>query len=79
MSCGVGHRHSSDPTLLWLWQRLAAVATIRPLAWETPYAMTAALKRQKTGKTNKQTKKTQKPSGLKGVLKVIQFNSFILL
>ena len=38
MSCGVGHRHVSDPTLLWLWYRLAAVALIRPLAWEAPYA-----------------------------------------
>ena len=67
MSCGVGHRHSSDPTLLWLWQRLAAVATIRPLAWETPYAMTAALKRQKTGKTNKQ--KNPKTVRAKGGIK----------
>ena len=28
MSCGVGHRHGSDPALLWLWHRLAAVAHI---------------------------------------------------
>ena len=26
MSCSVGHRHSSDLALLWLWHRLAAVA-----------------------------------------------------
>ena len=26
-----GHRHGSDPTLLWLWCRLAAVAPIRHL------------------------------------------------
>ena len=25
-----------DPTLLWLWHRLAATAPIRPLAWEPP-------------------------------------------
>ena len=37
MSCGVGHRHSSDPAMLWLWHRPAAVASIRPLAWEPPY------------------------------------------
>ena len=30
MSCGVGHRHSSDPKLLWLWCGLAAVTPIRP-------------------------------------------------
>ena len=29
----VDPRLSSDPTLLWLWHRLAAVALIRPLAW----------------------------------------------
>ena len=39
MSCGVGCRRSLDPELLWLWYRLAAVALIRPLAWEPPYAM----------------------------------------
>ena len=31
-----------DPTLLWLWCRLAAPALIRPLAWEPPYAAGAA-------------------------------------
>ena len=44
MSCGVGHRCDSDPTLLWLWQRPAAVALIRPLAWEPPNAAGATLK-----------------------------------
>ena len=34
VSCGVGHRHSSDPALLWLWRRLEATALIRPQAWE---------------------------------------------
>ena len=47
MSYGVGRRHSSDPLLLWLWHRLAAVALIGPLAWEPPYAACVALKRQK--------------------------------
>ena len=46
MSCGVGHRHSSEPELLWLWGGPAAAAPIRPLAWERPYAMGAALKRK---------------------------------
>ena len=36
-----------DPVLLWLWCRLAPAALIGPLAWEPPYAMGAALKRQK--------------------------------
>ena len=47
MSCGVGHRCSSDSTLLWLRCRLAAAAPIRPLTWEPPYAMGGALKRPK--------------------------------
>ena len=48
MNCGVGHGHSLDPELLWLWCRLAATVPIGPLAWEPPYAMGAALKRQTT-------------------------------
>ena len=35
-----------DPVLLWLWCRPAAVAPIRPLAWEPPHAAGVALKRQ---------------------------------
>ena len=46
-SCGAGCRHGSNPELLWLWCRPAAVAPIRPLAWELPYAVSAALKRKK--------------------------------
>ena len=45
MGCGVGHRYGSDLAWLWLWCRPAAVALIRPLAWEPPYASGAALKR----------------------------------
>ena len=39
VSCGVGCRHGSDPVLLWLWHRPVATAPIRPLAWDSPYAM----------------------------------------
>ena len=39
-----------DLALLWLWCRPAATAPIRSLAWEPPYAVGAALKRQKTEK-----------------------------
>ena len=46
MSCGVGRRHGSDLVFLWLWHRPSAVALIRPLAWESPYAKGVALKRQ---------------------------------
>ena len=47
MSCGVGHRCSSDLVLLWLWYRPAATALIQPIAWELLYAMSTAIKRQK--------------------------------
>ena len=45
---GVGRRHGPDIALLWLWRRPAATAPIRPLAWETPYAVGVALRGQKT-------------------------------
>ena len=35
MSCGVGHRRSSDLALMWLWHTLAAVALIRPPSLKT--------------------------------------------
>ena len=53
MSCGVGHRRGLDPTLLWLWCRPTAPAPIQPQAWEPPYAMNAALKRQKEKRKEK--------------------------
>ena len=58
MSCGVGHRHSLDPMLLWLWHRPAATAPIRSLSWEPPYAEGAALEKGK--KTKKKKKKEKK-------------------
>ena len=36
-----------DPALLWLWCRPAAIAQIRPLAWEIPCATGVALKKKK--------------------------------
>ena len=67
VSCGVGGRHSLDPTLLWLWHRLAAVVLSQPLAWELPCALGAPknkqTKKQKTKKTPPKTQnKTKKPS-----------------
>ena len=57
MSCGVGCGRGSGLALPWLWWRPAAVAMIRPLAWEPPHAASAALKRQKTKKQKTKTKK----------------------
>ena len=39
-----------DPELLWLWCRPAAIAPIRPLTWEFPYAASMALKKAKKKK-----------------------------
>ena len=70
VNCGVGLRNSSDPTLLWLWHRPAAVAPIQPLAWKPPHAAGVALKRQK--KTHQKTKKQKTKLLLIGMLKDIQ-------
>ena len=53
VSCGVGCKRSSDLVLLWLSCRPAAVAPIRTLVWELPYATGAALKKQKSEKPKK--------------------------
>ena len=55
MSCDVVHRRGSDPELLWLWNRSAATALIRPLAWEPPGAMGVAL--EKTEKKKREREK----------------------
>ena len=52
MSCGVGHRLSSDAMLLWLWCRPAAVALIQPLAWEISYASDVTLRKQQQQQQN---------------------------
>ena len=45
MSFGAGHRCGWNLALLWCW--LADTAPIQPLAWEPPYVVGSALKRQK--------------------------------
>ena len=52
MSCGVGGRRGSESVWLWLWRRPAAIAPIRALAWETPYAASVALKKKPKKKTD---------------------------
>ena len=47
MNCGVGCRRGPNPALLWLWCRPVAMAPIRSLAWEPPYAPGAALEKAK--------------------------------
>ena len=53
---GVAVRCSSDPDWLWLWHRLVAIALMQPLAWECPYAIGVALKKQKAKKKKKKRK-----------------------
>ena len=57
MSCAVDRKRASY--LVWLWRRLVATAPIRPPAWESPYAASAALKRQKPKKKLKKIKFTK--------------------
>ena len=60
MSCGVDLGGSWDIELLWLWHRLEATALIAPLAWEPPYPVSVALKRQKTKERKKENLLDQK-------------------
>ena len=66
MSCGVGHRHGSDPALLWLWRRPEATDPIRPLAWEPSYVTGAALEMAKRQKKNNNNIFKEFPSWLRG-------------
>ena len=50
MSCGIGYSHGSDPVLLCLWYRPAAVVPFQPLAWELPPVSGEALKSKKKKK-----------------------------
>jgi len=60
MSCGVGCRHDLDPVLLWLWRRLAAIALIRPLAWEPPHASGVGPRNGKKTHTHKKKKEKKR-------------------
>ena len=66
ISCGVDRRCSLDPTLLWLWCRLAAVAPIWLLAWELPHAAGKALKSKKKKRKRKKEKKQNNGTGFGG-------------
>ena len=58
MSCGADCRCRSDPALLW--HRAAAVAPIRPLAWELIYAAGTTLKSKGKKKERKKERKINK-------------------
>ena len=67
MSCGVGCRRSSDPTLLWLCRRPAATAPIRSLAWEPQ----ERLKKWQKDKKKKKKKKKREEEEVKDSLDAI--------
>ena len=57
MSCGVGCRRGllGFHVAVWLWCSPVAIAPIRPLAWEPPYAVGVALEsKNKTQHTEKE-------------------------
>ena len=58
MSCGVGCRCGSDPTLLWLWCRLVAAAPIRPPNLGTSICCGCGPKKAKKKKKKKKKKKS---------------------
>ena len=64
LTCGIGCRDGldpgSDPELLWLWNRQAAVGPTQPLAWELPCATGVALKKSKKKKKKRRGKKSQR-------------------
>ena len=60
LPCGIGCRCSSDSTLLWLWHKPEAAASIRPLARELPYTVGSALKSRKEKKKKKRKEKERK-------------------
>ena len=55
MSFSGGRRHGSDLALLCLWHWPAAAAPIQALAWEPPYVVGVALKKE-TKKKKKEKK-----------------------
>ena len=73
MSCGVGHRHSSDLVLLWLWRRLAATAPTRPLAWEPPYAICCGSGPRRGKKTKRKKKREREKERLTGKAQLHRF------
>ena len=56
MSCGIGRRCGLDLALLWLCCRPAAVALIRPLAWEPPYVCGAKKKKKRSSSDHEKKK-----------------------
>ena len=66
-------RHGSDLALLWLSCELAATAPIRPLAWEPPHAMGAALKSKKRKRKKRNEKEvTMDITEIQRIMRLLQ-------
>ena len=63
VSCGVGCRRGSDPSLLWLWCKPAAAAPVIPLAWKPPCAAGVALEKAERKENNNDNNSLQVPIG----------------
>ena len=48
VSCSIGHRHSLDPTFLWLWCRLSVLTLIWPFDWELTIPQEKKKKKKRT-------------------------------
>ena len=71
VSCGINLRCGSGLVLLWLWCRPAAIAPIRPPAWELSYALRTALGQIKKKKERKKKKVRKKKTNKKNYLKFL--------
>ena len=82
MSYGVGRKYGSDPMLLWLRCRPAAVAPIQPPAWEPPYNTPVARVWKKKKNLLKQfsncTKKGLKPKAFQPLDEITKEEEFEL-
>ena len=71
VSCGVGRRRGSDPVLLGLWCRPMAIALIRPLVWDPPYAVGSSPRKGRKIKKNKKQKPKKQTNKKTVVLKYL--------
>ena len=76
MICGVGCRYGLD--LVLLWRRPAATALIQPLAWEPPYALGLAERkeRERERKDRRKGERENRYSSHKRVAKNTFFSFF---
>jgi len=71
--------------LLWLWRRPAATAPIRPLVWESPYAVESGPKKKRKRKKKREREITgeeyskHKKGKIIEILAYIKCNNFLCI